>query len=471
MAIIPFLQTVLQTICRPIFGSFEREEFKKFLRMGLIFAFILGSYWTLRVLKDSVLINLVDKAAQPWAKGLSLLCLVPILMIYTRLFDKYSREKMFYLLASVYTVITLLFGVLLLLPGVGQAASEVIAARTGLAYYGTKIIGYAWYVFVESYGSLVVALFWGLATDITMPDSAKRGFPLVVAIGQIGGILGPLLITGLPHRLGLSTSSLSIFIAGGVVFSIIALLKYFFRATPKDLLVSFHGKNEAVAEAEQEPGFLEGLKLLLQHKYLLGIFAVISFYEIIVTIFDFHFKYLAGSVYSGIALDRYFGWYGSSVNLVALICLLLGVSNITRLLGVGVALALMPIIVGGALTGFISVNSLNFLFWLMVGSKAINYALNGPAMKQLYIPTTPDVRFKSQAWIETFGSRGSKGLGSVFNLTLKPLTRTLGDIAGRARHIWLSAWLGFTLVGLWFVIALYLGRTYKRAIDQKKVVC
>ena len=33
----------------------------------------------------------------------------------------------------------------------------------------------------------------------------------------------------------------------------------------------------------------------------------------------------------------------------------------------------------------------------MVGSKAINYALNGPALKQLYIPTTTDVRFKAQA--------------------------------------------------------------------------
>lgn len=463
--------TLLQKLCRPIFGHFEEEEFKKFLRMGLIFAFIIGSYWTLRALKDSVLINLVDKAAQPWAKALSLLCLFPILMIYTRLFDKYSREKMFYMLATVYTTIAVVFGVLLLMPSIGQAPAEVIAARTGLAYYGTKILAFAWYVFVESYGSLVPALFWGLATDITMPESAKRGFPLVVAIGQIGGIIGPRYITSLPYRLGLTTSSVAIFVGAGIIFCLIALLKYFFAATPKELLVSFHGKNEAAEESEQEPGFLEGLRLLLKHKYLLSIFGVITFYEIIVTIFDFHFKYLAGSVYSGLALDQFLGSYSSSVNGVALICLLLGVSNITRLLGVGVALALMPVIVGGAVAGFISFNSLGFLFWLMVGSKAINYALNGPAMKQLYIPTTPDVRFKSQAWIETFGSRGSKGLGSVFNMTLKPLKASLGEVAGRARHIWMSAWLGFALVGIWFFLALYLGRTYKRAIDQKKVVC
>ena len=51
----------------------------------------------------------------------------------------------------------------------------------------------------------------------------------------------------------------------------------------------------------------------------------------------------------------------------------------------------------------------------MVASKAINYALNSPSMKQLYIPTTKDVRYKSQAWIESFGSRGSKAAGSGIN--------------------------------------------------------
>jgi len=112
-----------------------------------------------------------------------------------------------------------------------------------------------------------------------------------------------------------------------------------------------------------------------------------------------------------------------------------------------------------------------FLLALMVGSKAINYALNGPALKQLYIPTTHDVRFKSQAWIETFGSRASKEAGALFNMLLVPLQKSLGTVAGRARHVVLSSYLGFTLVAAWFLIALYLGRKYKKAIDNDKVVC
>jgi len=40
--------TFFQKLVRPIFGSFETEEFKKFLRMGSIFAFMIASYWALR---------------------------------------------------------------------------------------------------------------------------------------------------------------------------------------------------------------------------------------------------------------------------------------------------------------------------------------------------------------------------------------------------------------------------------------
>ncbi len=465
--IIPLLQAAV----RPIFGAFEREEFKKFLRMGIIFACIIGSYWTLRVLKDSIFIDLVGKGDIWLAKLVSLVCLFPLLMIYNKLLDRLNRERMFYVLAAAYGIATIVFGFLILSPQIGQSSAALIAAREGLPYYLTKILGYSWYVFVESYGSLIVALFWAIATDTTEPESAKKGFSLVVAIGQIGGIVGPFFITQLPNKFGFTTSALSIFICALAILVLITLMNYFFKKTPKNLLASFHGKNEEQVEKKQEPGFLEGLKLLLQHKYLLGIFGVITFYEIIVTIFDFHFKNLAGTHYAGTELAQYLGYYGSLVNTVALVCLLLGINNITRILGVGVALALMPIIVGGALFGFLTIDSLNFLFVLMVGSKAINYALNGPAMKQLYIPTTPDVRFKSQAWIETFGSRGSKGIGSGFNSMLEPFQKSLGNVAGRLWHITLSSYIGFAIVGLWFFIAVYLGKTYKQAIDQKKVVC
>ena len=156
-----------QSICRFNFGNFEKEEFKKFLRMGVIFALMIGVYWTLRPLKDAVFIQLVDKLQLPFAKTVSVIALLPLVIFYTKLLEKTSREKM-----------------LVILP----------------VFYGVAVVFFSF---------LVIALFWAFATDTTNAGAAKKGFPLVVAIGQMGGIIFPYTIGGLPHRLGLSTDALS----------------------------------------------------------------------------------------------------------------------------------------------------------------------------------------------------------------------------------------------------------------------
>ena len=436
--------------------------------MGVIFALMIGVYWTLRPLKDAVFIQLVDKLQLPFAKTVSVIALLPLVIFYTKLLEKTSREKMLVILPVFYGVAVVFFSFLMMW---FQAPAETIASRPFFFLAATKVVGYLFYVFVESFGSLVIALFWAFATDTTNAGAAKKGFPLVVAIGQMGGIIFPYTIGGLPHRLGLSTDALSMMCLGVLTILIVPMVRYFLRATPSHLLTSFHGKNEAAVESKQEPGFLEGLKLLLKNRYLLGIFGVNFIFEVVVTIFDFNFKVSASSVYSGVALSNYLSIYASSVNIVSLLCLLLGISNVTRFLGVGVALAAMPFILGGALLGFLSLNSLTFLFALMVGSKAINYALNGPALKQLYIPTTPDVKFKAQAWIETFGSRSSKQAGSMFNMSLAPLQTAFGTLAGKSHYLMLSGALCFPLLGLWLVIAIFLGRSFRKAIQGNTVIC
>ncbi len=436
--------------------------------MGGIFATIIGIYWTLRPLKDAIFIQLVDKMHLPFAKTISVMALLPLVIFYTKLLEKTSRERMLLILPTFYGVVILIFSVFMFL---AQTSVDQLEALPLIFYMSTQVLGYAWYVFVESFGSLVVALFWAFAADTTDPSSAKRGFPLVVAIGQMGGIICPYTIGGLPHRLGLTTDTVSIMILGVMTLLLIPFVRYFLKATPAYLLSSFHGQNEKSEGKTHEPSFLEGFKLLVTHKYLIGIFTANFIYELIITIFDFNFKLAASDLYKGVALSQYLSLYGSSVNIVSLLCLLLGISNVTRFLGVGMALALMPLIVGLALFGFLTIDSLNFLFALMVGSKAINYALNGAALKQLYIPTTHDVRFKAQAWIETFGSRASKEAGSIFNMALKPLQSSFGVVIGKAHYLTLSGFLGFPLLGLWFLTALFLGRQFRNAIAEKRVVC
>lgn len=450
------------------FGDFEKAELKKFVMLGAIFALVIGVYWTLRPLKDSIFTTMVNVPERvkadpknlgeyiPFAKLLSLFLLLPLILLYSKAVDKFKRHHMFYFLGGVYLVVTILFGLYFTFSPNGLSNQVADPSR---------IAGWLWYVFVESYGSLVVALFWAFATDITSAESAKKGFAITVMLGQLGSIVGPFALTPLGAKVFGQDGPVVLLCAIPILLMILGMA-YFVTHTPKEQLTGFHGKDEAKVEAQHEPGFFEGLKLLVSEKYLLGIFAVIAIYEILVTIIDFNFKVQVGVAYplpeQACLRSAYLGNYAVQVNIVSFLCLLLGVNNIARYLGVKVSLALMPIIIGGFIALFLAYNNLDVLLWLMILAKAINYALNNPVMKQLYVPTTADVKYKSQAWIETFGSRSSKATGSIFNI----LNKLLGQHVILATSV-----LAFGLCSFWFFVAIYLANTYQKAVDQKKVVC
>lgn len=475
--------SLLQNLLRPSFGHFEKEELKKFLLLGLIFGLIIGIYWALRPMKDSFFQDIVGGTWQPRAKMLSLLTVFPLVMAYSKLVEKLPRHALFYTLSLVYGTLTLIFAWYMFDPVVGLANTQADPNR---------ILGWAWYVFIESFGSLFVALFWAFATDITTAESGKKGFSLVVLIGQMGGILGPLLIGRLPKLLGLG-NAYSVLFVGLITFLIIPMVMLFRANVAPEQLVGYVEKGHE--NPDVEPGFFEGLILMLKQPYLLGILGIITFYEVIVTVFDYYFKIMVeAKILDKAAKHVYLTDYAIYANAATFLCLVLGISNIQRKLGLTTSLTLMPVFVGFAVIIFSFYPQVGPFFWLMVLSKAINYALNSPTQKQLYIPTTHDVRFKSQAWIESFGSRGSKALGSGLNDYHKVLLAKNGPewtIEGTSKlnpefvqknmfssidkgtmfHMALSSYIFLGVIALWVVVALYLGRTYQRAVDTNKVVC
>jgi ATP:ADP antiporter, AAA family len=153
------------------------------------------------------------------------------------------------------------------------------------------------------------------------------------------------------------------------------------------------------------------------------------------------------------------------VNGVSFLCLLCGISNIQRRLGMRIALCAMPFVIGVMVLAFDVAPTLSVLFWIMVAAKAINYALNSPSLKQLYIPTSLDAKYKSQAWIEMFGARGAKAGGSGFNTLLGVFRAGAASPAvGLAMYImFASAFSGVLLVG-WFFAARFLAGEYDRRV-------
>ncbi|MGC2310509.1 MAG: Npt1/Npt2 family nucleotide transporter [Candidatus Babeliaceae bacterium] len=442
----------LGKLARTWFGDFSREELKKFLLLAFIFFFVIGVYWLIRATKDSVFATIIGADNIPWAKWVSLAVVVPLAMAYGWLVSKFPRHRVFYALSAIYGILGLLFVFLLQHPTIGLANTEVS---------GWRLLGWAYYVYVESFGSILVLLFWAFAADTTTPESAKRGYGIIAIGGQLGGIFGPLIVQTQAKSLG---TAFVIGIGAVSMFMIGFMVRYFMAVVSKEQLTGYQGhETQDQKKKEAKVGFGEGLGLMLSQPYLLGIVSVIMIYEIISTIFDFYFKALAAQTISGDALTAYYGGYGVYVNILSFVCLIGGISNIARWLGLTVSLTLLPIVIAALVIVLNLGISLNITFWIMVFTKGLNYALNQPSKEQLYIPTTRETKYKAKAWVEMFGSRGSKAMGSGVNIVK-------GFVSPGIFMIF-SSFASLGLCAVWFLVALYLGRTHKKAVENNKVVC
>ena len=128
--------------------------------------------------------------------------------------------------------------------------------------YLNCIIGWLWYVYVESFGSLIVALFWAFTVDITTEDSAARGFPIISLFGQTGNIVGPLLLNA--QRWGFDHSGPVVGIVAAMTLAMGVLMWVFIKVTPKSQFKGYQDEKEVQehlkGHKEEEPGFFEGLK-------------------------------------------------------------------------------------------------------------------------------------------------------------------------------------------------------------------
>jgi AAA family ATP:ADP antiporter len=173
------------------YGEFSREELKKYILLGITFAIIIGTYWALIPLKDSIFVALVigygksgvsKEVYLAWAKVASLVFLFPLVVGYGKNRRHFSQTPYFYALGTFYVLALVGWAFFFASPTYGLA--NPIASPW-------RIDGWLWYAFVESFGSLFFALFWTFTTDITDAPIAKRAFPLVFLLRQLGGIIFP----------------------------------------------------------------------------------------------------------------------------------------------------------------------------------------------------------------------------------------------------------------------------------------
>lgn len=455
------------------FIDVEPHERIKVLLLTISFFMVIGGYTVIKELKDSIFVSTVGREYLPLAKMLSMFVLIPPILFYAKMVDVLRRYQLLYFYCLLYGIGGLLFTYFLGHPLIGLANTESSPYR---------LFGWFLYFFIEGYNPFVISVFWAFTNSITSPEAAKNNYTIMIAGSKIGGMLmSGLAWWLLSRRLLDGTAFLSDAASHQVLFGLSSTMLVLVPAVlywlPRLVSAqSLHGYEAAYriekvrGKEHEKEGFagtlksmFSGLILLVKYPYVLGMFGIVFFWEVINVVF--HYLRLGigqGSTTSVAGLSGFLFEQAFFVHLSGFLIVLFGTRAIINFLGERLSLIFVPSITGVLLIYYLTSQSVTAVLIVYVLIRAVNYAFAYPLRESLYIPTSKETKFKSKSWIDAFGAKVAKGCGSGYNVFS----------AGFAESTLYSVHMVFfaTVIGLWIIVAHLLGRRFERAIERAEVI-
>ncbi len=434
-------------IAKTLWGDVSRDEFKQFGLLAIVFFFIIGTYWMLRAMKTALFLKIVGGGFLGYAKLSSVIFLIFLVLIYGKLVDLFSKQNLVYFITSIYGALFLGITYFLMHPQIGLA--NIIPS-------GDRYFGWLIYVVIESFGSIVVALFWSFVASSVNPASAKKGYPMIIFGAQLGAVLGTIVDLQV-ERVGIPVLFFIAILGIFIVPILIAIFMQLYKGPNHEPIV-IPSKDAAPPKGT---GPIEGLRLLCTRPYLIGILGLSTLYTIIETILDLQMYRLANQVFiSPEKVTEFSAMYGLCANTLSLIFSLVGTSFFIRQFGLTACLTLYPIAVAIAICTVWVYPVLWVFVGAVVASKGLSYALHNPCKEIMYIPTSRDIRFKTKSWIDTFGVRTARGAGGLIVAAFPVVSQLInyGSI------------ISLGIIGVWIGAAWYVGRTNRALVQENKVI-
>jgi len=396
-----------------LYGKMTFEEKLRLVWLSSTLFFIIGGYWLLRSLKDPVIATVCGVEYIPKAKMMSVVVVTVLVFVYNKLIDMFPKHQLFYIIGGFYAVLFTCIAMALASP-----------ETSSLSIYNTtadpaRLIGWISYCGIESFGSIAVSLFWAFTNSTYNLEGAKKAYGLMVACAQLGSIAGPTIVSSGTIRYGVP----AIYFCGALcmVLMVVSIWGYTLRFGSAE--AAERAQNAGRPAKKAKAGMTEGLVLFWKYHYVKGIFALSCLFMVEVTILDYSMKVLAKAKFDGEhpgdptaatqAFATFMGVFGQAANGLSFVFSLLGTSMVIRRLGLNRTLLLFPTLCLGAILCVYSTPTLEMVFLAMLLLKGFSYCLNNPCKEILYQPTSSSVKFKAKSWIDVFGARGSKALGSV----------------------------------------------------------
>jgi AAA family ATP:ADP antiporter len=317
-----------------------------------------------------------------------------------------------------------------------------------LFYFGANalsdsvLINKAFYVWLSLFSLFHVSVFWSLMADLFTREQAPRLFAFIASGASIGTIAGASITLILAEKIG----TLNLMLVAALILVAIIPLITILRSSVSDEAV---GSNQ---ESSISGNPFAGFRKFVTNPYLLGIALFIFLYTFIGSFAYFEMKNLMAdnsrdtnaAIWAGINL---------TVNAFAIGVAMFATGRITKAVGLGKTLAMIPLLVAIALLAVFSSPALAVIIVAWVVLKAGNYSITRPGREMLYTTVSREDRFKTKQVIDIVVYRGGDVFsGWMFALLTTSLGLGMGPIA----------LIGAGVAVLWAYVGLRLGTKYDR---------
>lgn len=403
------------------------EEMRAVLWCWLYIFAVLSSYYIMRPIRDQMgVAGGVNNL--PWLFAGTLGAMILLNLPFSWLVKKLPRSRFVPLTYRFFAVNILLFALALALAGPQQSIW----------------VGRVFFIWISVYNLFVVSVFWQLNVDLFTPEQGKRLFGFVAAGATIGAIVGAAITASLARLV-----SPTLLLVGAALLLEVAVFSVGRLARLSPALHRHPPADPAERAAERAVGgsIVAGISHALRSPYLLNVGGFLLLYAITSTFLYFQQAAIVSHSFADRgAQTAFFATIDLAVNTLTLVVQLFLTGRIIALLGVSLALAVLPALTMVGFGALALAPSLGAIAVFQVTRRAGDYAIARPTREVLFTVLPREDRYKSKGFIDTVVYRLGDQVGA-WSVTL------LGGFGSRA-----AAMVAIGFAALWLINGLWLGR-------------
>ncbi len=485
---------------RSFFWPIHRYEWKKFFGMAGMFFLIVFNYNFLRTFKDTIVVTDPNSGAEaiPFIKVWAILPgAILLTYFFTKLANKYSREKVFYIMMSLFLVFFFVFTFVLyplrdvLHP---NAFADQLQAALPAGFKGLIAIFRNWtftlfYVMCELWGTAIMSvLFWGFMNEVTAVGEAKRYYGLLmtaanassILAGQMGVWFSGLTFTEwVPYGTTRWEQSI-LFLNCTVILCGLATIAVFRWLNVRYITPSERAIPQDMKPEKIKMSLRQNFAYLSRSKYLICIALIVLAYNVAINLVEVVWKNQIKMAYPDPSnFQAYMGHVTTWIGVVATFSAIFITGNVIRRFSwttSAMVPALVTLVTGAGFFAFVLFQDAGFVMpggytpmalALLLGSlqnvftRASKYTFFDATKEIAFIPLNNESKLKGKAAIDGVGSRLGKSGGSVIHQGLLLFFTTISASTPFVAAIFLGVLL------VWMLAVVSLGHKFNALTGYK----